>query len=284
MTLKQWLNNAQAQLQAKGIASAQIDSELLLAHVLHQDKAYLLSHSEDSLPPQKIKEATTLLQRRLAHEPLAYILGYKEFFGLTIKTDKRALIPRWESECLVEAADDWLQKHPHARVIAEVGTGSGAIILSLAKKHPNHTFFATEISPEALALAQDNAQQIGLNAITFLPGDLGQPLTEQGLHGKIDLLVANLPYIPTPLLKNLDPTVTYYEPNLALEGGEDGLDYYRRFLPQAVSLLAPGGLLLCEHDYDQGEAMRQIAQTSFPHAQITTLTDYLRHDRVLSLT
>ncbi len=218
----------------------------------------------------------------MQHEPLAYIIGEKEFFGLTFKTDKRALIPRWESEILVESAIAWLKNQDSPQIVVEVGTGSGAIILAVAKLYPQHSFIASDISPEALDLARENTHSLGLENITFLPGNLGEPLIEAGYHHKVNLLLANLPYIPSSLLTTLDPTVHYFEPTLALDGGLEGLDLYTQFLPYVCKLLAPEGLLLFEHDYDQGKALSQLTQSHFPAAILTTLQDNLGHDRVLA--
>ncbi len=289
MTVNAWLTHAQATIQAAGFASAKIDSQLLLSSVLDKPKEWLLTHGNESLSPQAQDHANQLLTKRTANEPMAYILGHKEFYGLSFKTDNRALIPRWESECLVQAAVDWLKTQDKPCVVAEIGTGCGAIVIALAHTLPEHTYTATELSKEALALAQANANLLlkqsplsHLDPITFLQGDLGQPLLTKEYVGKVDLLVANLPYIPTDLLVSLDPTITYYEPRLALEGGATGIELYKQFMPQAKELLAPGGLLLCEHEFDHGEAMRQLAQVSFPEATITTKQDYLGHDRFLS--
>ncbi len=281
MTIKQWLKDAQDALAEQGISSAALDSQLLLSRVLEQERAYLLSHPDQALPQEQCEIATLLLKRRLAFEPMAFILEQKEFFGLQLKTDSRALIPRGESETLVEAALEWLKAHPGTKTIAEVGTGSGAIILALAQTIPDHRYYATELSAEALALAQENAHRLNLNTITFLQGNLGTPLLKAGLENQVDVLITNLPYIPTDLLTSLDPTVTYFEPNLALDGGSDGLDLYRHFLPQAQQLLTSHGLMLLEHDFDQGEAMRALVAMAFPDATISIKQDYLGHDRAI---
>ncbi len=306
LPLNQWLNKARDNLTEAGFASARIDAELLLASVLGEERTWLLAHSDTLLTSSQITEAEKLLARRLANEPVAYILGQKEFFNLRFKTDNRALIPRWESECLVQAAVDWLKEQPTGQTVAEVGTGCGAIGIAVAATQPGHTHYITEVSPPALALAQENAQclltqhsditpnpqpgaklgNLDINpraTIHFLLGNLGEPLLAAGLKNKVNLLVANLPYIPSDLLVSLDKDIIYYEPNLALEGGATGLELYEQLMPQAAELLAPMGLLLCEHEFDQGEAMRHLARKYFPHAHIETKQDYLKHDRFLYL-
>jgi release factor glutamine methyltransferase len=299
MNNQTWLNSAQSQLEAKGIGSAKIDVSLILAHILGKDRTFLLAHSEDVLTDAQINQAEFLLSRRLKDEPMAFILGTKEFYGLPFKTDSRALIPRGESETVVTLALEWLKNKPQPQIIAEIGTGSGAIIVALAHSYPNHTYIATDISQEALDLAKENAEllvsseQWGVSSrrqtvsrqkdpIQFLQGDLGEPLLHAGYTGKIDVLVTNLPYIPTSLLQTLDPTITYYEPNVALEGGKTGLELYEQFIPQAKELLSPVGLLLFEHDYYQSQDMRELVTQYFPDTQIKTVKDYLGEDRVLS--
>ncbi len=339
MTILEWRHHATTALREQGITSAEIDAELILATVLAKDRTFLASHGEQTLAADETHHANNLLQRRLRFEPIAFLLGHKEFYGVTFKTDDRALIPRGESECLVEEAMKWLKTKTSSLtekaqpvsdqgsrssirhqttfdpveddiVIAEVGTGSGAIILTIANQFPQFIYYATEISQEALELAQENARRLGISichfehseksresspdgisrhfaprddgkAIAFLQGDLAEPLLHHNI--KANLILVNLPYIPSGLLRTLDPSITYFEPNIALDGGEDGLAIYRDFFPQAQKLLAPHGLLLCEHEYDQGEAMRQLAKRYFPDAKISTLKDYLGHDRLLHL-
>ncbi|HEY1074216.1 MAG TPA: peptide chain release factor N(5)-glutamine methyltransferase [Patescibacteria group bacterium] len=279
MTLHTWLKNATTRLEAQNISSSRIDSELILAHILEKDRAYLIAHVDDTLSSAEEAHATELLERRLKNEPMAFLLNSREFYNLTFKTDRRALIPRGESEPLVETAIEWLQNRPESQIVAEIGTGSGALIISVAKAVPTHTFLATEISPEALSLAKENAE-LHQASINFFEGNLGEPLLTD-YAGSIHLLMTNLPYIATDLLTNLDPTVTYYEPNLALDGGGDGLNLYRQFLPHAKQLLTSGGLLLCEHEHDHSEMMRELVREQFPDAVIKTVQDSLGHDRLL---
>lgn len=278
MTIQQWLNQATHLLEERGISSARIDSELILAHALDKDRTYLKTHAEDKLSDPTRTQSTHYLERRIQNEPMAFILGTKEFYGLNFKVDKRALIPRGESEIMVETALDWLGQHTGSKTVAEIGTGSGAITLSLAKTAPHNTYIATELSQEALDLAQENAALLQIKNIDFRLGNLGEPL---GDTATIDLILANLPYIPSGLLVSLDPTITYYEPNIALDGGEDGLELYRQCLPQVQQVIAPTGLILFEHEHDHGEAMRNVVREYFPTAAIKTLQDYSGLDRLL---
>lgn len=280
-TLREWVVEARHQLEKVGITSYAIDAELILCKSLDIDRTYFRAHDTILLTPATREKADTLLKRRCKHEPLAFLLGIKEFYGRDFLVDNRVLIPRGESEILIETAVSWLRRKPSHQRVAEIGTGSGALILTLAAEDPRHHFLATDISPEALAVAHRNMEHLNPAAqVDFFMGDLGTPLLIS-YQGQIDLLVTNLPYIPAPLLENLDPTVRYYEPHIALDGGQDGLELYRRFLPQAQHLLKSGGLLLCEHERDQGDAMRKLAKTHFPDAATTTQKDGLGDDRLL---
>lgn len=277
MTLQTWLKSAAQQLKDIHISSAIIDSQLILGHVLGQDKVFLITHADDVLSESDEANANVLLERRLKHEPMAFLLGSREFYGLQLKTDSRALIPRGESEALVQAALDWLKTKSQPQLVVEVGTGSGAIACALATHAPSHRYVATELDEGALALAKENAHKLNL-PIEFRHGDLCAPLED--LEGKIDLLVANLPYIAQDLLTVLDPTVQYFEPHLALSGGSDGLDLYRQFFPQAQKLLARGACIIVEHEFDHGETMRELIKESFPDWIIETKVDFSGHDRI----
>lgn len=276
MTVKEWLSHARADLTRKGITSAQIDSELILSHIQKRQRDWLISHDNENLRADAIAHAEVLLARRIAYEPMAYILGHREFFNLDLDTDNRALIPRGETEVLVETALEWLQGRT-GKMVVEVGTGCGAIICALAKNAPGHEFMATEVDEGALGLAKQNAAKYNLD-IEFLQGSLCEPLRR--IPRGIDLLVANLPYISDDLLRVLDPTVQYFEPNLALSGGSEGLDVYRRFIPETSGLIAPGGCLIVEHEFDQGQAMHELILKVYPNAKVETKPDFSGHDRI----
>lgn len=280
-TIKTWLHNAVHALADQGITSAKIDAELILAHVLGVQREYLIAHSLDPLPSNDQQRADALLEQRKKHAPIAYLLGRKEFYGLLLKTDARALIPRGETETLVATALEWLKTHPQGRNIVEIGTGSGAITLALATHAPQHHYFATDASQAALDLARENATQLELDGITFLHGNLTEPVENHSTAHPINLLTANLPYIPRPLLDALATNIIEYEPLLALDGGNDGLNLYRQLFARLTSLMAPEGLILCEHEHDQSEAMCAIARQHFPSAEIKTVPDSLGQDRVL---
>ncbi|MCL2029193.1 MAG: peptide chain release factor N(5)-glutamine methyltransferase [Deltaproteobacteria bacterium] len=232
-------------LAGKGSPTPRLDAELLLARVLALTKVQLYINFDREVRPGELDQYRELVRRRARREPVAYILGEKEFYGLGLKTTPAALVPRPETELLVDEALRLAKKNwPDEDILAaDIGCGGGAIALALARELPRAEILAVDISPEALALARTNALNLGLdNRLTFLPGDLAAPLA-----GRLfQLICANLPYIPESELAGLMPEVGAYEPRLALDGGPEGLAVIRRLLPDAPGLLAADGRLLLE--------------------------------------
>ena len=262
-----------------GIDTPDLDAELLVAHVLGRDRSWVLAHPEGRLDDAAAERLQALVARRARREPLAYILERRDFYDLTLWVTPAVLIPRPETEMLVERALDWLRAHPRAR-IADIGTGSGAIALALARHAPpTVTLYATDISPQALAVARENARRLGLEGrVVFLHGDLLAPLPEP-----IDLLVANLPYVPAPVRDDLMPEVREYEPAAALFSDADGLAHIRALLDQAPARMQSGGCILLEIGHDQGARARAIAQAAFPHAHVQIHPDLAGRDRILEV-
>ena len=255
-----------------------VEAELLLAHLLDQPRAYLWAHPEATLTPQQTADYAAWVQRRGAGEPLPYITGQIEFFGLTFTVTPNVLIPRPETETLVETALDWLKAHPDS-VVVDVGTGSGCIAVALAVHVPSLRLYATDISPAALQVARANAERHNVaERITFLEGDLLAPLPEP-----VHLIVSNPPYIADDEWDAL-PLSVQQEPRLALLSGADGLDAVRRLLAQAPTRLQPGGLMLVEIGERQGKAAQALAQAAFPQADVAILPDLAGKDRVLKIT
>ncbi len=242
-----------AHFEKHGLTSARLDAELLAAHAFGMSRIELYAHFDRPLAAAELASYRDLVSRRLAGQPVAYLLGHKEFWSLDLLVDPRVLIPRPDSETLVEEAFDRLADPAAALRIADVGTGSGALALALAKERPEAQVFATDISPDALAVARANAERLGL-AITFIQGDLDQPLA---LAGPFDLIVANLPYIPSADIDGLAADVRS-EPRLALDGGADGLVLVRRLVAGAPDLLQPGGCLALEVGAGQAGAVKQL--------------------------
>jgi release factor glutamine methyltransferase len=257
--------------------SASLDAQVLLGHVLGRDRAYLLAHGEQSILSDLCAYYVTLIERAAAGEPLPYILGRRAFYDREFTVSPEVLIPRPETEILLEAALDFARSHANS-VAVDVGTGSGAIAVTLAANCPAAAVYATDISSFALKVAGFNADKHNAT-VTFFEGDLLMPLLERNI--KVDLLLANLPYIASGDIPSL--AVSRYEPILALDGGADGLDLVRRLLQQAPDVCNPGACLLLEIGADQGVAGLALAQQTFPDAQAQILKDYAGLDRIVRI-
>jgi release factor glutamine methyltransferase len=268
-------------------ATPSLDAQVLLAWVIDKPRSWVLAHPEAYLTNDQEQELEINLTRLKTGEPLPYILGHWEFFGLDFSVTPDVLIPRPETELLVEQALEWLRAHPTARRAVDVGAGSGCIAISLAVHIPNLRLLATDISPAALQIAKANVIHHKLSQrIEFLQGDLLKPLKDEGGQLNVqpatfNLLTANLPYIPTATLQDLD--VYRREPTLALDGGPDGLKLVRRLLSQAPGIMEPGGLLLLEIEARQGGEAAALAAAAFPEARISILTDLAGLDRAIRI-
>lgn len=260
--------------------SPSLDAQVLLAHQLAVPRSWLLAHPEMLPSENQSKDFFNGLARLVAGEPLPYVLGHWEFYGLDFVIHPGVLIPRPETELLVEQSLKWLSSHSNARHVIDVGAGSGCIAVSLAVHRPDLIITACDISAQAVRLARSNAQKHAvLDRMQVLQSDLLEPLIT--LEWKFDLIVANLPYIPSGHLQDL--TVARHEPRLALDGGPDGLALIRRLLSQASALLAPGALMLLEIEASQGIASAAIAQTAFPSACVEVYQDLAGHDRLVKI-
>ncbi|MEW6298992.1 MAG: peptide chain release factor N(5)-glutamine methyltransferase [Thermodesulfobacteriota bacterium] len=275
------LAHATAELGRRGIATPQLDAAVLLAHALGIDRARLYARLRDPVPAQQAEAFWLCVQRRLRREPLQYITGVQEFWSLALQVDRRVLIPRPETELVVEVALRLLKHNassPPPRVL-DVGTGSGCIAIALARELPGAEVWATDASRDALGVARENARRQGVaKQLTFLHGDLCTPLPE-GMD--FDVLVANLPYIPHEDLATLQPEVRDWEPRNALDGGRDGLDLYRRLVTESPRVLRPGGLLVMEIGPGHRAAMLHFLQGQPGLTAAACLPDYAGHDRVI---
>ena len=262
-----------------------LDTQVLLAHILGKPRPWVLAHPEAILDKTQQASLAQAVTRLRGGEPLPYVLGEWEFFGLTFKVTPDVLIPRPETELLVEKALEWLNTHPNRGRVVDVGTGSGCIAVSLAKQAPDLRILATDISFLALNVARSNAIRHGLSRrIDFLQSDLLSGLQsglKAGINDQFDMICANPPYLPTSRLSSLK--VYQYEPTIALDGGEDGLNILRRLLAQSARLLTPGGLFLSEIDASMSEPVRLIAHSAFPGATIQIIRDLSGNDRLLTI-
>ncbi len=259
-----------------GTSEAALAARMLLAHVLDCTPAGLFTHPERALSGPQERAYRTLVARRAQHEPVAYLLGHRAFLDLDLLVDRRALIPRPETEKLVELAAEAAGHWPSSRLV-DVGTGSGAIAIGLALRLPEARIWATDRSADALALAQLNAQRCGVSArIAFLQGDLAAPLPEP-----VEVIVANLPYVSEAEFAALPPDIRLYEPREALVAGPDGLEAIRALLDTAGPHLAHDGVLLLEIGAGQGAAVATLARRAFPEAQIDVIADDAHMDRIV---
>lgn len=257
-----------------------LDAELLLAHSLGWNRTRLYTYPEQVLSDKQRRDFAALTHRHAQGEPLAYILGHQEFFGLDLFVDRRVLIPRPETELVVEKAIAWLRTHKpggEQLVAADVGTGSGAIAISLAAACPRLILYATDTSVAALEVAACNARRHGVaDRVQLFHSDLVESLPEP-MH----LIVANLPYVSEAEMAQLPPHITRFEPHQALDGGPDGLTIAERLLAQAQAHLHSKGAILLEIGATQGNMALAHARRHFPAAQIQVYQDYAARDRLL---
>jgi release factor glutamine methyltransferase len=243
-------------LAKKGVASPRLQVELLLAHALSMPRMKLYLNFERPLSAAELDTVRALVQRRGQREPLQYIVGSTSFCGLEMALDRRVLIPRPETELLAERAWKFLQNCPEPVVSLDLGTGSGCLAISLARNVPSAEVHASDVSAEALEVAQRNARDHALSdRIRWHQGDLFAAVPAEA---RFDLIVSNPPYIPSARIETLEPEVREHEPRNALDGGADGLDFYRRMAAQARPFLKAGGRVMVELDDDGAEATREI--------------------------
>ncbi len=275
--VKAQLAKARATLETAGIPLPWLDAEILVAHVLQSSRERLHSHPERALTVAQRAQLRRLTRRRVARVPVPYLVGEREFYGYMFRVTPAVLIPRPSSELLVELAIDWLKAHPWARRMIDLGTGSGAVAISVAKAVPEVHIEARDVSARALKVADENIAHYRLRRrIITVKGDLLRRASPA------HLILANLPYIPEAL-RRIRPKELEYEPALALDGGKDGLSLIRVALAQAPAALKPGGLVLFECDPAQIRRIVRLAQGHWPSAQVTVHKDLAGQDRVVRI-
>jgi release factor glutamine methyltransferase len=269
--------------------SAELDVQLLLAHAMGRPRSWISAHLDAPLTPSQLDSANQAFAQLQAGTPLPYILGHWEFYGLDLDITPDVLIPRPETELMVEKAIRWLTRHPEARSVADIGTGSGAIAVSIAKHIPDVHILATDISPNALQVAKRNAEKHEVaERIHFAECDLlpdrrpqtaDHPSSVVHRPSSFNLICANLPYIPTATLQDL--SIYGREPTLALDGGADGLDLVRRLLELAPDWLAPRGMMLLEIEASEGTQALSLAYDAFEEVNLKLQKDLAGNDRLL---
>ena len=281
-TILKLLNWTTSYFKSHQVDSPRATAEILLAHTLDVERIDLYLRYDQPLCRNELTLFKDLLKRRVNREPVAYIVGHKEFWALDLKVTPDVLIPRPETECLVEAILELGRDEapPRPERILELGTGSGAIVLALASQQAGNLFYALDISTQALVLARENARRLGwADRIHFLAGDWFDPLNDDGRL--FDMIVSNPPYIATPVIEQLQPEIRHWEPIKALDGDLDGLNCLRHIIDRAHSYLAPGGYLALETGHDQKAAVGEIVNTCGVYDRLTFKQDYGGHDRVV---
>ena len=282
MILSEALQSATQTLLGVKIPNACIEAELLLGHVLGMSKTQLHTKPEMGLSSAETEHLKHLVQRRLNHEPSAYILGHCEFYGIDFYINRHTLIPRPETELLVEKAVELAHHISHQKkqiTIADIGTGCGAIAISLALALPQAKIYATDISASALEVAEINCGRHAVNGqVELLQGNLLEPLPQP-----VDMIVANLPYIKTCEFKDLSPEIINFEPTIALAGGKNGLDKILQMLEQMPGKLDYGACLLLEIGQGQGKIATSLVNSHFPQASIELISDLGGIDRVVKV-
>ena len=279
-TLSNAVLQTKSALLSAGIEEAHLEAEVIVGHTLQINRSTIYAYPEMVLNQLQQDILLNALEQRKKREPLAYILGYREFYGLNLLITPSVMVPRPETEILVEKVlDRSPSRGKNGRlIIGEPGTGSGAISIALSKHLPSSHIFATDISPKAIKVAQMNVQRFNAgNKVTLFTGDILQPVSQQ-----LDIIVANLPYVPFHRLPMLQPEVLH-EPRVALNGGIDGLKIIRRLLHQAHSKLRPRGIILLEIDFTHGGLLLEIAQSIFPGSEAIIEKDLAGLDRIFYL-
>ncbi|MDP6388119.1 MAG: peptide chain release factor N(5)-glutamine methyltransferase [Candidatus Pacebacteria bacterium] len=271
-------------LASNDIAAPHAEAEYLLAHALKCDKKDIIINHDKVLNNNETDLFKELIDRRLKREPSQHIIGEEEFWGLTFKVNKDVLIPRPETQLLVKEALNEAKKCSPEINIIDLCTGSGCIAISMAHELPESKVYAIDISANALEVARENAKRHGVDErITFCEGDLFNPIESLGLKGKIDLFLSNPPYVSKKMMEELQPEIELYEPVLAVAGGEDGFDYYRKIIPEAALYIKPGGFFFLEIGYGQTDGTMSLIEQAKVYKDIEVMKDFADIDRVFKM-
>ena len=277
-TIESVLRWAADDFRARGIETPRLDADLLLAHALSTTRIQLVVDAKRPLDADELARFRELVKRRRLREPVAYILGSREFYGRAFRVDARVLVPRPDTETLVEVALDRTREIALAMRALDLCTGSGCVAISLARERPTSQVLGTDISLDALAVARDNALRLGAYNLAFCAGDLFESIDP---NARFDVVTANPPYVVSNEIDSLQPEICCHEPRLALDGGEDGMAILRRIVAGAPAHLTPAGVLAVEVGAGSAPAVAQLfAQAGFE--QIAVVRDYARIERVVS--
>ncbi len=277
-TIRRLLSWATEDFRQRGLGSPRLEAELLLGHALGMTRIDLILKSELAPESGELTRFRELVRRRRAAEPTAYLLGRREFYGIPIRVDRRVLVPRPDTETLVQVAlERSRRRSAHGRAL-DLCTGSGCVAIAFARHRPGWSVTGVDVSNDALQVAEDNALRVGnILGLAWLAGDLFEPLSPR----RFDLITANPPYIPTATYLALEATIREFEPRLALDGGSDGLDVTRRIVRDAPEWLEHDAMLAVEIAFDQAQAVTELFQKS-GFVDVDCERDYGGRDRVVS--
>jgi release factor glutamine methyltransferase len=280
-TIQKLLNWTAGYLADKGIDSPRLSAEMLLSHVVGLKRIELYTQFDKPVTQQQLDQLHNLTERAGRHEPIAYLTGKTEFYCLELQVSPDCMIPRPETELLVERAIEFLRAHTGRQLVCDLCTGCGCIAIAIARNCPDARIIATDISDSALAIAAKNIEKHQVkDRIKLLCGDLFDPLVPQLDVEEFDLIVCNPPYTTATEFKSLDKNIKAYEPRIALYAGEDGLDVYRRIAEKVDQFLKPNAALMLEIGYAQGQAVRELLEKANCFAEITIEKDPHDNDRI----
>lgn len=278
LTIQAVLRRAEDFLTANSIDDARLDAEVLLAYVLKMRRLYLYVHLDLELDDDDINAYKNLIRRRVSHVPVAQLIGVKEFMGLEFDVTPDVLVPRPETELLVQTAVKLLERRQKPSTIADIGTGSGAIAVSILHCLDHINAAAVDISPAAIAVARANAVKFDVDdRINFCVGNLLEPLSGK----KFDAIISNPPYIPTAVIDELQPEVARHEPRIALDGGSDGLDCYKKIIGGAAQLLNDNGFIALEIGIDQAHAVKNLLDDTGQFGAVDIVRDLSGIERIV---
>jgi release factor glutamine methyltransferase len=284
-TIQNLLNWTTDHFTQKGIDSPRLSAELLLSHVLQMKRIELYTHFDKPVSREHLDQLHNLVERAGRHEPIRYLIGRTEFYSLEFDVSPDCMIPRPETELLVERAIEFLRKRPGRQLVCDLCTGCGCIAIAIARNFPNAEIIATDICDAALGIAAKNVEKHNLHdRIKLLCGDLFDPLIPQLDVARFDLIVCNPPYVSAAEFESLEPTVKAYGPRIALYAGEDGLDVYRRIIDKIDPFLKSDAALMLEIGYAQGHPVRELLQQAECFNKVTIEKDFHNNDRIVTAT
>ena len=282
-TIKKLLDWMVEYLGEKGIESPRLSSEMLISFTLKMERIQLYAQFDKVVSPDELAKLRELIKRAIANEPIQYLIGSCEFYSMTMKVTPDCLIPRPETELLVERAIEFLTSRSGTQHVCDLCTGSGCVAVAIAKNFNNSKVIATDICEKALSVATENIQKYQLGErIELLGGDLFEPVISQLDGAEFDLITANPPYVTSSEMESLEDNVRKYEPKIALHGGVEGLDIYRRIISGIDSHLKSGGALIMEIGYAQGTAIKELLESARIFNEIKVEKDFNNNDRVVT--